>query len=219
MRPFLCNKQEKSAAILFRAERQYISAAPKKMAALSKSKMLFHIFCCHPAGIPTYEENFNYGNEGCDGISPNFPLSAWGETLRRTEMVGCMMIIIHWHYSTDKGKSQEFWKRIADTWHLQPDNVSPSSVKPQPCTLLARALNTKAPQKQQKNTLGRSSKGYFRLRGREPHHMVSGLWGDFNALKWSGVSRYSKDDANGGGNLQENEEFPGWVESKASGLG
>jgi hypothetical protein len=46
------------------------------MAALSKTKMLFHIFCCHPAGIPTYEENFNYGNEGCDGISPNFPLSA-----------------------------------------------------------------------------------------------------------------------------------------------
>lgn len=25
----------------------------KKMAALSETKMLFHIFCFHPAGIPT----------------------------------------------------------------------------------------------------------------------------------------------------------------------
>jgi len=58
------------------------------MAALSITKMLFHIFCCHPAGIPTYEAGFNYGNEGCDGIAPNFPLSALRRHLRRTGMDG-----------------------------------------------------------------------------------------------------------------------------------
>ncbi len=30
------------------------------------------------ASIPTYERaSFNYGNGGCDGFSPNFPLIQW----------------------------------------------------------------------------------------------------------------------------------------------
>jgi hypothetical protein len=75
MRFFLSNKQKKRSN-LFENKQMNNPSAPKKMAALSKSKMLFHIFCCHPVGIPTYEENLNYGNEGCAGLSPNFPLSA-----------------------------------------------------------------------------------------------------------------------------------------------
>ena len=78
-------EQTKKRSNLFENRQINNLSVPKKMAALSKSKMLFHIFCCHPAGIPTYEENFNYGNEGCAGLSPNFPLSAQ-DFLRSTEM-------------------------------------------------------------------------------------------------------------------------------------
>ena len=37
--------------------------------------------------IPTYEAHFNYGNDGCDGFAPNFPLIRLRGTKLRTDSI------------------------------------------------------------------------------------------------------------------------------------
>ncbi len=132
-----------------RTEKGYTSPSVQKTGALFISKNACGKNADTPqisVSIPTYEK-INYGNDGCDGFAPNFPLirSPWRRN--RTAIIFCLVSFYHKKpdLSTKKEAPSEksvgatFRENGADRSRAAPPDGSnawryPWRPRPPPCT-------------------------------------------------------------------------------------